>query len=125
PESDHEWYIFVALVDAPRSAPHCYVVPRMHVAAGTWIDHQNWRTDPKFEGKRNASIEQAWVKADVWRRYEDRWDLLQQPTTDAPVLLPGWMRRCAQDDRVGLPKDHPWGTDLPEWDDPPEHDPAS
>src|SRR5256885_482221 len=37
-ESHHEWYVFVALTPSIDRAPTCYVVPRDHVAAATWID---------------------------------------------------------------------------------------
>lgn len=114
--SDHEWYVFVALTAGEATAPRCYVVPRTHVAAATWVVHQNWLTHPDTEpGTRNADVSRARVNVDVWHGYESRWDRLAEPTTHQPVLLPGWIRDRAQEERVGLPPSHPWIVDLPEW----------
>lgn len=115
-QSGHEWYVLVAFGDNATAAPHTYIVPRNHVAAGAWISHMNWLTDPDAKpGTRNADVDKARVTADVFRGYEDRWDLLERPTNDVPVLLPGPYHGLAVDERVGLPPDHPWHTDLPRW----------
>jgi hypothetical protein len=114
--ADHEWYVFVALAGNVREAPRCFVVPRDHVAAATWVVHQNWLTDPEVKpGQRNTPVSQARVNVDIWHQYEDRWDLLPHSTDAAPVLLPPWIRKRAQEDRVGLPEGHPWRKYLPEW----------
>jgi hypothetical protein len=114
--SDHEWYVFVALSPTVNQAPTCYVVPRDHVAAATWIVHQDWLTSPTVvAGRRNAPVSQARVSMRAWERYESRWDLLEQPTDQVPILLPPEMRQLAQEDRVGLPEDHPWKGALPTW----------
>jgi hypothetical protein len=115
-ESDHEWYVFVALTPTINHAPTCFVVPRDHVAAATWIAHQDWLTDRTVEaGRRNAPVAQARVSVRTWKRYESRWDLLEQPTDEVLILLPTEMRQLAQEDRLGLPKDHPWNVALPAW----------
>jgi hypothetical protein len=114
-KSEREWFAFVLLPGFP-SAPRTFVIPRDHVSAATWIAHQDWRTDPTVpKGKRNASLNQARVIWTVWHGYEDRWDLLPTPTSEVPVLLPGWMHGLAQDERVGLPNGHPWKSALPDW----------
>jgi hypothetical protein len=113
--SPHEWFVFVLLPQVPQP-PKAFVVPRDHVSAATWIAHQDWLTDPGVpSGKRNAGLDQARVREAVWAGYEDRWDLLAMPTTEVPVLLPGWMRTRALEERVGLPSGHPWATTLPGW----------
>ena len=117
---DHEWYVMVRL-PPPPGEPECYVIPRDYVAAATWIAHMNWLTSPDVPpGVRNATIESARVGGEVWERYRDRWDDLQKPTTDLPVLLPPWMRAAMREERVGLPDDHPWrdAEAIPDWPDP-------
>lgn len=114
--SDSEWFVLVALNSTPHHAPSSFVVPRDHVAAAAWISHEDWRTDPGVaSGTRNADVSRARVYRWVFEEYEDRWDLLDQPATKAPVLLPSEFRPLAQSNRVGLPPEHPWITDLPNW----------
>ena len=111
-----EWYVMVKL-EGPAPA-HCryFVVPRDHVAAASWISHQNWLTDPSAApGTRNAPQAQARVDETVFVGYENRWDLLNKPTDDAPVLLPSWCRTRALEKRVGLPPGHLWHKTLPNW----------
>jgi hypothetical protein len=113
--SEHEWFVLVLLPAFPV-APSAFVVPRDHVSAATWIVHQNWRTDPSAaQGKRNAGLSQARIELVIWQGYEDRWDLLGTPTSESPVLLPGWLRQRSQEKRVGLPAGHPWNEALPQW----------
>ncbi|HEX8760731.1 MAG TPA: hypothetical protein VF734_12330 [Pseudonocardiaceae bacterium] len=114
--SDREWFTFVIMPQKMPTAPRTFLVPRDHVAAGTWMFHQNWATDPTVPaGRRNTPRNQARMTIEPWERYEDRWDLLERPATDAPVLLPARATDLALDPRVGLPPDHPWQTGLPEW----------
>jgi hypothetical protein len=113
--SENEWFVLVLLPKLPQT-PRAFVSPRDHVSAATWIVHENWRTDPSApEGKRNAGLSQARIQLIIWQGYEDRWDLLGTPTSEVPVLLPGWLRQRAQEERVGLPPGHPWNKALPQW----------
>jgi hypothetical protein len=113
--SPREWVVLVSLPPLP-TAPRGFVVPRDHASAATWVAHQHWLTDPSAPaGSRNAKINQARIQLVVWEGYEDRWDLLDKPTSDAPVLLPKWIRERAQEARVGLPPRHPWRDGLPKW----------
>lgn len=114
--SDREWFALVLLPAVPMP-PRCFIVPRDHVAAGAWISHMSWLTDSTVApGTRNAPVDQARVKAQIFARYEQRWDLLDQVTGDAPVMLPPRYRDLAKDDAVGLPPAHPWQNALPHWE---------
>jgi hypothetical protein len=114
--SEREWFVLVLIPTEPSGAPRSFVVPRDHVAAATWINHENWLTEPGIPpGKRNVGHEQARVELPNWLGYEDRWDLLAAPTNQVPVLLPSRYRDLAMDPRVGLPRDHPWRDGLPTW----------
>lgn len=114
-KSPSEWIVLVAIPAVPM-APRGFVVPRDHASAATWVVHQHWLTDPSAAaGTRNAGINLARIQSVVWEGYEGRWDLLDKATTDAPVLLPRWIRERAQEERVGLPPGHPWRAKLPEW----------
>ncbi len=115
--STREWFTFV-LLPAGRAwqAPRTFVVPRDHVAAAAWIVHQDWLTDPSIApGKRNTTVDKARLNVEIWIGYEDRWDLLSEPASNAPVLLPSWVRDVALEKRVGLPGGHPWQQNLPSW----------
>jgi hypothetical protein len=115
-KSDREWFVLVALGQRHSEGTRGFVVPRDHVAAATWISHESWRTEPGIPaGKRNAGVDKARVQATVFAEYLDRWDLLLQPSYDAPVLLSPHYRELALTQRVGLPPGHPWTVDLPDW----------
>ncbi|MEV4719864.1 hypothetical protein AB0J94_21910 [Micromonospora noduli] len=120
PAFDHEWYVFIALTRDLTHAPTCYIVPRFHVAAATWIVHRNWLTHPDAQpGTRNTTLAQARITAEVWSGYEGRWDLLEHSTNSVPVLLPHWVRERAGEPRVGLPPGHSWASALPpDWEGP-------
>jgi hypothetical protein len=91
-------------------------VPRDHVAATVWIEHQNWLTEPGIPaGKRNTPLSNARSSLKAFAGYENRWDLLLGSAYEAPVLLPPVLREYALDDRVGLPEGHPWNDALPTW----------
>ncbi|MGC5585897.1 hypothetical protein [Ornithinimicrobium sp. W1665] len=113
---EHEWVVLVAADPEPRGPLRSFVVPRSHVSAAAWISHMDWLTHPDAPaGKRTASVEHARVKVEVFAAYEDRWDMVERPTEQAPVLLPTAFRSLATEQRVGLPPAHPWHQDLPSW----------
>ena len=115
-KSDREWFVLVALGQSPTEGTRGFVVPRDHAGAAAWIAHENWRTEPGVPaGRRNAGVDRARVRAPVFEKYLDRWDLLHEPSVDAPVLLPSHYRELALKERVGLPPEHPWHTKLPDW----------
>ena len=110
-----DWYVFVRRGAFPGQ-PETWVVPRDHVVAATWIGHMSWLTDPAaLPGTRNTGIEIARTGAEVWNQYRGRWDLLDAPAADAPVLLPLSMRERIDWHGVGLPPDHPWHAASPEF----------
>ena len=114
-QSPREWFVFVA-------CRHCrvgrvgFVVP-----ATAWRPRCGWctrtgsLTRAARPGARDAALDRARVRMNVWAGYEDRWDLLATPTDEVPVLLPGWVRERALEARVGFPAGHPWCDDLPGW----------
>lgn len=115
-KSDSEWFVFVAIDSDPLIAPRSFIMPRDHVAAAAHLIHMRWLTDPTVPaGRRNVGIDQARVSLFDWAGYEDRWDLLLNPTTSAPVLLRPELRELAHLERVGLPVGHPWSENLPFW----------
>jgi hypothetical protein len=114
-KSNREWFVLVALPPWPHPM-RSFVVPRDHVAAGAWVAHMTWLRDPNVpEGTRNVGPERARIRRVIFEGYEDRWDLLSSPTNQVPVLLPTWIRDRCQNPDIGLPMDHPWWANLPEW----------
>jgi hypothetical protein len=73
------------------------------------------RTRDLLLRKRNAGMGKARIQLIIWQGYENCWDLLEKPTSEVPVRLPGWIRQQAQEPRVGLPAGHPWNEALPQW----------
>lgn len=113
-----EYFILIAVPDSLSLPLRNFIVPRIHVAAATWISHMHWLTEPGVEpGRRNAPVERARVPLTTFEGYEDRWDMLFINESDCPVLLPEHYRLYAQEERVGLPPGHPWKTHLPTWGD--------
>jgi hypothetical protein len=111
---EREWYVMVALGESVEKRPRCFVVPRDHVAAGAWINHNAWLTSPDVPvGKRNTPMSGARAGIDVWKDYEERWDLLRERGDEVPVFLPQWMREAWLRDGISLPPDHPWWTAMP------------
>ncbi|WP_091276201.1 hypothetical protein [Micromonospora haikouensis] len=115
--SEREWFAFVLLPPGDGwQTPRTFIVPRDHAAAAAWIVHQAWLTDPTATpGTRNTPAAKARVNVEVWKGYENRWDLLDGSAFTCPVLLPGWVRDMALEERVGLPPEHPWHDSLPNW----------
>ena len=65
--SPQEWFVLVALGRGEWEAPRAFVVPRDHAAAGAWIRHMEWLTNPLVKpGKRNSSLGQN--RIDVMNR---------------------------------------------------------
>lgn len=116
--SDREWFALVELPPLGEQGnpqlPRTFIVPRDHLAAATIAIHQAWLDAPGKQQDRHASFDLARVRADqAWAGYEDRWDLLSAPSTEAPVLLPPELRSVIEKSR--LPDGHPWRTELPSW----------
>lgn len=108
-KSETQWYVLVKLESKEAPAePSFFVVPKDHVAAGVWIVHHDWLTEPSAKpGTRNTSVERARASEYVFGNYKDRWDLLNSNASNAPVLLPKEYRALCQQIRVGLPPAHP------------------
>ncbi len=114
--AEHEFFVLVAIPDDLGLAPRSFVVPRRHIAAAAWIEHMRWLTDPTAKpGARNVGVDRARSMLSTFARYEDRWDLLLNQQSEAPVLLPPAFREWAQLKEVRLPPKHPWLRKLPEW----------
>jgi hypothetical protein len=113
---ESEYFVLVAVPTDLDGHPRSFVVPRIHVAAAAWIQHMDWLTTPGVpSGQRNASVDRSRVPISVFLRYEDRWDLLDEGQSSAPIMLPSHFRELAALDRVGLPEDHEWRELLPRW----------
>jgi hypothetical protein len=75
-----------------------------------------WLTDPTAKpGARNAGIGHARLTESDFRRYEDRWDLLDASAFDAAVMLYPSMHDASDDPKVGLPEGHRWHQRVPEF----------
>lgn len=113
---EREYFALVAIPNDTALPPRNFIVPRTHIAAAAWIQHMHWLSEPGIPGgKRNTPVDLARVYLPLFKPYEDRWDFLLIDESEAPVLLPSQFRVWAQEERVGLPPEHPWRISLPEW----------
>lgn len=123
PQGLREWYVLVAAGKRLRDGTRCFVLPRLHAQAASWIGHHTWLHDPNAKpGTRNTQIGQSRPYHVDFLGYEERWDLLDRPTDDVEVLLPQRMREDIDRPNVGLPPAHPWQQNRPgleRWPGPP------
>lgn len=113
--SKSEWFVLVALPPEPIAAPRSFIVPRDHLAAVAYLQHMEWLKAPGMAGRRRAGVESARVRIGLVASYEDKWELLDRPTDEVPVLLDRRFRDLATQDQFRLPDAHPWSKVLPEW----------
>lgn len=107
-ETAREWFVLVVVPETPEPL-YAYLVPRDHVAAATHLYRRSLLVEPFGPpGKRDAGQDRGRTAEAVFDAYRDRWDLLGTPTVDVPVLLPQPLLKLIDDNRVGLPADHPW-----------------
>lgn len=111
--SDAEWVVLVSIPVELSEPPVGFVVPRDHVSAGAYIDHKNYVREG--EGSRQLNMERSHPGHHVFAGYRARWDLLERPATECPVLLPPGFEELACDEEIGVPTGHPWIQGMPAW----------
>jgi hypothetical protein len=99
----NEWYVLVDL-RADGDRPKFYVIPRNIIAGATYAQHVEWLQRPR-EGRSVKDTTQRSLHAKYLTGYEDRWDLLDRPADEAPLLIGEWYTECVR--RFGLPPGHP------------------
>lgn len=114
-QSDAEWIVLVSIPVNREQPPVGFVVPRDHVSAATHIDHMRYVYEG--QGSRKSHMPFARVWPHVFAGYRARWDLLERPTTDCPVLLPPEFEQLARIEAIGLPEGHPWMQGMAAWGD--------
>lgn len=113
--SNHDWFILTQWDQDTNTLEH-YIVPRNHVIAIVWAGHMRWLNDPNVPaGKRNAGVEAARIQATDFVGYHERWDLLEKPTDECPILAEHWIHEELLKPETALRPDHPWARDLPAW----------
>jgi hypothetical protein len=76
------------------------------------LAHRAWRRNQESGTPASTKRELA---PSVFTGYLERWDLLHEPISEVPVLLPADYRDLALSDRGGLPPAHPWREHMPDW----------
>ena len=99
-----DWYILVKLHKL-GIRPTFYIVPRNIIAGAAYAQHREWLARPDRTGKPHNDNDRRMLLAKHFSDYEDRWELLNSPTTEAPLLLGQWYRECVEN--FGLPQGHP------------------
>jgi hypothetical protein len=93
--------------------PVGFVMARDHAVAGAHIDHSNYIREGR--GTRTLHMDSSRSGYHVFAGYRDRWDLLDRPTTECPILLPPGFKELACDEEIGAPEGHPWIQGMPPW----------
>lgn len=99
----NEWFVLVRLQER-KNRPSFYVIPRNIVAGATFAQHLEWLERPR-DGRKVKDTPRRTLRAEFIAGYEDRWDLLDRPADEAPLLIDAWYTRCVE--RFGLPPGHP------------------
>lgn len=84
--TSNEWYVFVKLHEE-RTRPSFYIVPRNIVAAAVYAQHRAWLAEPGKNGQPHKDTPRRTLLPRLLAGYEDRWDLLDAPSTEAPLLI--------------------------------------
>jgi hypothetical protein len=101
---DGQWFVLVAL-GREQDHPRYYVVPRNHIAAMVYLEHQEWLSKPGPGGRAHRENDQRVLKHEDVVGYLERWDLLRQPTANVRFL--GAERFLLLAKTHGLPVGHP------------------
>jgi hypothetical protein len=103
----NEWFVLVKLHETDRR-PSFYVMPRNIVAGAVYAQHLEWLNRDRGDREvKNTS--RRTLRTEHIAGYEDRWDLLDSPADEAPLLIGPWYTECVK--RFGLPDGHPgWPT---------------
>jgi hypothetical protein len=83
--AQNQWYVFVRL-QAKETRPNFYVVPHNIVAGATYAEHRWWLSEPALDGTPHKDNPRRVIGAQHVTGYEDRWDLLERPADEAPLL---------------------------------------
>lgn len=86
PAGSREWYVLVQLGE-PGERPAFFIVPRTHVAATAWINHEDWIAHPKRDGSERLVNTMRHTKRQWVESYRDRFELLHEPPDQVPWLL--------------------------------------
>lgn len=104
PPGQDEWFVLTTL-RAPDARPEFYVVPRDVIAAYIHIGHRAWLKGVARDGTPHRDSRMRSAERGMLQGYRERWDLLDEPASEAPYLLPAWV--FAWEPHVGLPDGHP------------------
>ena len=102
--ANNEWVVLVKLHEM-RTRASFFIVPHNHVAAAAYAQHRRWLATPGRDGQQHRDTPRRMLIAKQFLGYEDRWDLLLQPTSEAPNLLGADYADCVS--HWGVPPGHP------------------
>jgi hypothetical protein len=102
--AQNQWYVFVML-NKERMRPRFFVVPRNVVAAAMYAEHREWLSRTARDGTPHRENPRRNMQLAYITGYEDRWDLLERPADEAPLLIDQWYTDCVK--KFGLPSNHP------------------
>jgi hypothetical protein len=100
----NEWYVFVGLA-ASGARPTFFVVPRNVVAGMIYARNRHRLATPSQSGAPHKPGSTRMVHKKLVEPYRERWDFLQLPTAEVPLLVDDDVLAVAKE--YGLPDAHP------------------
>lgn len=111
-ESDSAWFVLVVVPEIPAPL-YGFVIPRDHVAAATYLNHQSVFTGAgRTPDHPDVELDRMRISETVFEAYQDRWDLLDSPTSEVPIMLPKPLLELIDDQRIRSPE-RPWAPQGP------------
>src|SRR5262245_42068402 len=86
-KAQNQWYVFVRLDEDEVGRPRYFVVPHNVMAGALFAQHREWLSGKKRDGSDRRDSAMRSMPLDDIAAYEDRWDLLEAPTDQAPLLI--------------------------------------
>src|SRR4051794_31066129 len=82
----NEWFV-LAKLNETVARPSFYIAPRNVIAGATYAQHQEFLQRPRTARKTVKDTARRSLLVKEPAGYEDKWDLLERPANEAPLLI--------------------------------------
>lgn len=98
------WYVLV-LLGALHERARFYVVPTNVISPLVYVGRRVWLAGTKRDGSARKDTSMRAIRPEQLGAYQDAWELLLKPASEAPEHLNAWVYDWAPE--TGLPDGHP------------------